>query len=67
MCIRDRVNESLATILEAIVAERNADVILDRSLVIYGGKSTDITETVISRLNSKIRTVSVVRERLPRK
>ena len=62
-----QVNESLATILESIVAERNADVILDRSLVIYGGKSTDITETVISRLNSKIRTVSVVRERLPRK
>ncbi len=62
-----QVNEKLATILEAVVAERNADVILDRSLVIYGGKSTDITDTVISRLNSQMRTVSVVRERLPRK
>ena len=62
-----QVNEKLATILEAIVAERNADVILDRSLVIYGGKSTDITDTVVSRLNSQLRTVSVVRERLPRK
>ena len=61
------VNEKLAKILEAVVAERNADVILDRSLVIYGGKSTDITDTVISRLNSQMRTVSVVRERLPRK
>lgn len=62
-----QVNEKLAKILEAVVAERNADVILDRSLVIYGGKSTDITDTVISRLNSQLRTVSVVRERLPRK
>ena len=62
-----QVNEKLAKILEAIVAERNADVILDRSLVIYGGKSTDITDTVVSRLNSQMRTVSVVRERLPRK
>jgi outer membrane protein len=62
-----QVNEKLAKILEAVVAERNADVILDRSLVIYGGKSTDITDTVISRLNSQMRTVSVVRERLPRK
>jgi len=61
-----QVNEKLAKILEAVVAERNADVILDRSLVIYGGKSTDITDTVISRLNSQMRTVSVVRERLPR-
>lgn len=62
-----KVNEKLAKILESVVAERNADIILDRSLVIYGGKSTDITETVISRLNSQMRTVSVVRERLPRK
>jgi outer membrane protein len=62
-----QVNEKLAKILEAVVAERNADVILDRSLVIYGGKSTDITDTVISRLNSQLRTVPVVRERLPRK
>lgn len=62
-----QVNEKVAKILEAVVAERNADVILDRSLVIYGGKSTDVTDTVISRLNSQLRTVSVVRERLPRK
>jgi len=62
-----QVNERLAKILEAVVAERGADIILDRSLVIYGGKSTDITDTVISKLNSQMRSVSVVRERLPRK
>jgi len=62
-----KVNERLAKILEAIVAERKADIILDRSLVIYGGKTTDVTNTVLSRLNSQMRTVSVVRERLPRK
>lgn len=62
-----KVNERLAKILEAVVAERGADIILDRSLVIYGGKSTDITDTVISRLNSQMRSVPVIRERLPRK
>ena len=62
-----QVNEKLAKILEAVVAERNADLILDRSLIIYGAKSTDITDTVISRLNSQMRTVSVVRHREPRK
>ena len=62
-----QVNERVAKILEKIVAERGADIILDRSLVIYGGKTADITETVLSRLNSEMRTVSVNRERLPRK
>jgi len=61
-----KVNEKLKVILETLVAERNADVILDRSLVMYGGTSVDITETVISRLNSQMRTVTVTRERLPR-
>jgi len=62
-----KINKKLETIVEVIVAERNADVILDRSLVIYGGKTADVTDTVISRLNSQMRTVTVVRERLPRK
>ncbi len=62
-----KVNDQLAQILEKIVAERKADIILDRSLVIYGGKTSDVTDTAISRLNSQMRTVSVVRERLPRK
>lgn len=62
-----QVNERLAKILETIVAERGADIILDRSVVIYGGKTADVTDTVLSRLNSQMRTVTVARERLPRK
>ncbi len=61
-----KVNAQLAKILETIVAERNADIVLDRSLVIYGGKSIDVTDTVLSRLNAQLKTVSVTRERLPR-
>jgi len=62
-----KINDQLAKILEKIVAERSADIILDRSVVIYGGKTTDVTTTVLSRLNSQMRTVTVTRERLPRK
>ncbi len=62
-----KINKKLEGILKALVAERNADVILDRSLVIYSGDTSDVTDTVIQRLNSQMRTVSVVRERLPRK
>lgn len=60
-----KINDKLEGILEALVKERGADIILDRSLVIYGSPA-DITDTVISRLNSQLRTVSVVRERIPR-
>ena len=60
-----QVNNKLAEILKTIVAERNADVVLERSVVIYGD-GADVTDTVISRLNSQMRTISVTRERLPR-
>ena len=61
-----KVQDRLRIILKTIVAERNADVVLERSLVIYGDP-VDVTDTVISRLNSQLRTVPVTRERLPRK
>lgn len=63
----DKVQEKLASILKTIVAERKADILIDRSVIIYTSPSVDITSTVISRLNSQMRTVSVVRERIPRK
>ena len=61
-----KVQDRLRVILKSIVADRNADVVLERSLVIYGDP-VDVTDTVISRLNSQMKTVPVTRERLPRK
>lgn len=60
------VSKRLQTIIDQIAQERNADVVLEKSLVIYGGPA-DVTDVVISRLNSQITTVPVTRERLPRK
>ena len=62
----EKVNVRLREILKTIVAERNADVVLERSLVIYGDPA-DVTDTVVSRLNTQLKTVPVTRERLPRK
>ena len=62
----EKVNVRLREVLKSIVAERNADVVLERSLVIYGDPA-DVTDTVISRLNAIVKTVPVTRERLPRK
>ncbi len=63
----EKIKTQLASIIQAIVAEKQADVILDRSVVVFAGPKVDITDTVISRLNSQMRTVTVVRERLARK
>ncbi len=61
-----QVSKRLKTIIDQIARERNADVVLEKSLVIYGGPA-DVTDLVISRLNSQVTTVPVTRERLPRK
>lgn len=60
------VSKRVKTIIDQIAQERNADVVLEKSLVIYGGPA-DVTDVVISRLNSQMTTVPVTRERLPRK
>jgi len=61
-----QVSQRIKIIIDQIARERNADVVLEKSLVIYGGPA-DVTDTVISRLNSQMTTVPVTRERLPRK
>jgi Skp family chaperone for outer membrane proteins len=61
-----QVSKRVKTIIDQIAQERNADVVLEKSLVIYGGPA-DVTDVVISRLNSQMTTVPVTRERLPRK
>lgn len=61
-----QVSKRLQSIIDQIARERNADVVLEKSLVIYGGPA-DVTDVVISRLNSQMTTVPVTRERLPRK
>lgn len=62
---RQLVTAKMKTIIDQIAKERNADVVLERQLVIYGAPA-DITTTVLSRLNSQMTTVPVVRERIPR-
>lgn len=62
---RQLVNAKIKSIIDQIAKERNADVVLERQLVIYG-EPADITTTVLSRLNTQMTTVPVTRERLPR-
>lgn len=59
------VLELLPTILEEIVAERGAHIIVDRANLVYAAESVDISATVIERLNQRLPTVAVNRVRLP--
>lgn len=61
------VGVKVESILKAIASEKGADVIMDRSTMIYMNPSIDMTQTVISRLNSQMPITPVNRERLPRK
>lgn len=61
-----QVGKKFSEIVKAILAERGASVIVDRSSVIHVAPSADVTQDVINRLNSQMTSVSVVRERLPR-
>lgn len=57
------VLEILSDVLQEIVTERGAVVLLDRSQVVYAGQSIDISQEAINRLNQRITTTPVTRVR----
>lgn len=59
------VVQTLQTVLQEVVSERNASILLDQSQVVYASESIDVTQTVIERLNQRIQTTPVTRVRAP--
>lgn len=59
------VHAALQEVLQEVVAEKGADVLVERSLLIYVGEGADITDEVIEKLNAKMTEVPVERVRLP--
>lgn len=58
------VVQALQSILQEIVTERGASVLIDRSDVVYAADRVDITATAIDRLNQRMTTTPVNRVRL---
>lgn len=56
---RQKVEQSLGPILEKIMIERGANLLLDRGLVVLGATDLDVTATVIGRLNTALPKVTV--------
>ncbi|PWE17240.1 outer membrane chaperone Skp [Marinicauda salina] len=59
------VLQALQGILQQIVEERGANVLLDRSQIVYANDAVDVTDTAIERLNAQMQTTPVNRVRLP--
>lgn len=56
---------ALRPVLQEVVSERGAQIIVDRSNAVYVSPSSDATDLAIQKLNAKTPTISVVRQKLP--
>ena len=57
---RQQIEEALGPILQGIMKERGATILLDRSSILLAPNSIDVTQVVIQRLDMKMSTVKVV-------
>ncbi len=56
---REQIETALGPIVQGIMAERGANLLLDRSAIVWGTGDLDITQTAIQRLDQKMSTVKV--------
>jgi Skp family chaperone for outer membrane proteins len=56
---RQQVEQALGPILQGIMAERGANLMLDRSSVVLGTVDVDITKAAVQRLDQKMPTLKV--------
>jgi Skp family chaperone for outer membrane proteins len=56
---RGQVEKALAPILQKIMLERGANLLLDRGLVVLGATNLDVTAAVVQRLNTALPKVVV--------
>jgi outer membrane protein len=56
---RQQVEQALGPILQGIMQERGANLMLDRSAVVFGTGNFDITGAAVQRLNQKMSSVKV--------
>lgn len=56
---RQQVESALGPILQGIMQERGANILLDRAAIVLGMVDIDVTQLTIQRLNQKLPTVKV--------
>ena len=56
---RQQVEAALGPILQGIMQERGANILLDRAAIVFGMVDIDVTQLTVQRLNQKLSTVKV--------
>lgn len=56
---------ALRPVLQEVVTEKGAQLIVDRADAVYANPSIDATTLVISKMDAKTPTISVVRQKMP--
>jgi Skp family chaperone for outer membrane proteins len=59
MQARQQVEAALGPILQGLMAERHANLLLDRNAIVLGTVNIDITGAAVQRLNQKLPTIKV--------
>ena len=58
-------NKAIEPVLMDVVKEKNAQVVMSKSQVIYSTDAIDVSAAVISKLDAKTPTITVTRQRAP--
>ncbi len=58
-------SQALGPVLEQVMQEENADIMMAAGDVMMANGNTDVTDKVIAKLNAKTSSIAVTRERLP--
>lgn len=58
-------NNALIPVLRDVVTETGANVILDKGSVVFVDDTTDVTASVVAKLDASTPTINVVRQQLP--
>ena len=59
------LNNALVPILREVVSENSANVILDRSNIVFADEATDVTAAVIAKLDAATPSIAVTRQAVP--
>ena len=58
-------SQALGPVLEQVMQEENADIMMSAGDVMMANGNTDVTDKVIAKLNASTQSIAVTRERLP--
>jgi len=58
-------NNALVPVLQEVVTETGANVILDKSQIVFVDNATDVSASVVTKLNAKTPSINVVRQKMP--